>query len=173
MEKDEESKKSLDQALSAGDDWLRKQGVITDFSVNTIIAWVYLNFQKVQNVEMDVDRPKQQLFMRIYLGFWTLLLMTIFKQKDTFLDEVFNWLADYLPTYEVSVELKRWKGVTREKFVISKDPDTNPEEAPEVEGNIAQALQERKNKVSPEVDKEVLPVSLEADKAEPSGEEPA
>lgn len=149
MERDEETKKMLDQALSAGDDWLRKQGVITDFSINTIIAWVYLNFQKVENVEMDVDRPKQRIYMRIYLGFWTLVWMTFFRQKDQFIDTVFAWLTDYLPTYEVSVELKRWRGGSREKFTVDTGDDTSVvanDELSESEGNIAQALRDSKDR---------------------------
>ena len=150
MERDDESKKMLDQALSAGDDWLRKQGVITDFSINTIIAWVYLNFEKVENVELDVDRPKQRIYARIYLGFWTLLLMTLFRQKDELLDTIYNRLAEYLPTYEISVELKRWKGAKREKFSINpivSSPDDTDNELPEGEGNIAEALRARKTHI--------------------------
>lgn len=149
MERDEETKKMLDQALSAGDDWLRKQGVITDFSINTIIAWVYLNFQKVENVEMDVDRPKQQIYMRIYLGFWTLVWMTLFRQKDQFIDTVFAWLADYLPTYEVSVELKRWRGGSHEKFSVDTGNDASviaDDELSEGEGNVADAIRDYKSR---------------------------
>ena len=146
MERDDkDDKEMLDKALSAGDDWLRKQGVITDFSINTILAWIYLNFAKVENVEMDVDRPKQQIYVRVYLRFWTLFLMTIFRQKDEFLDLIFNWLAEYLPTYEISVELKRFRGGQRTKFSIEKDDaDSLIEIAPEPEGNIAEALKAKK-----------------------------
>ena len=150
MERDDkESKQMLDQALSAGDEWLRKQGVITDFSINTIITWVYVNFEKVENVEMDVDRPNQRLYVRLYLSFWTLFLMTIFRQKDAFLDVVFNWLTEYLPTYELSVELKRWRGGKREKFTVNSGDDASDDadKLPQNEGNIADALRERKNRV--------------------------
>lgn len=153
MERDEkEDKKMLDQALSAGDDWLRKQGVITDFSINTIIAWIYVNFQKVENVDMDVDRPNQQLYVRVYLRFWTLVFMTIFRQKDQFIDTIFAWLSEYLPTYELSVELRRWRGGKSEKFKVdsgSNDDaivDDGLSEPPE--GNIAQALRDRKNRAN-------------------------
>ena len=143
MADEQDDKKMLDQALSAGDDWLRKQGVITDFSINTILAWIYLNFAKVQNVEMEVDKPRQRLYVSVYLGFWTLLWMTLLRRKDDFLDLIFNWLAEYLPTYEISVELKRWKGGTRQMVSPEKEEE-KPEEAPEAEGNIAEALKAKR-----------------------------
>lgn len=138
---DAESKQMLGQALGAADDWLRKQGVLTDFSFNTILTWIYVNFEKVQNVELDVDRPQQRLYVRVYLTFWTLFWMTLFRRKDTFLDLIFNWLDEYLPTYQVSVELVRYRGQGR---ALAIDPGPTPEgELPEVTGNVAEALKQK------------------------------
>lgn len=144
MADEKDDSKQLDQALSAADDWLRKQGVITDFSFNTILAWFYLNFKKIQNIELDVDRPNQRLYVRVYLTFWTLFWMTLFRQKDRFLDQSFDFLQEYLPTFQVSVELARYRGVGR-KHVI--DPGPTPEsEVIEPQGNVAEALKDLKEK---------------------------
>lgn len=152
---DAESKQMLSQALGAADDWLRKQGVLTDFSFNTILTWLYVNFEKVQNVELDVDRPQQRLYVRVYLTFWTLFWMTLFRKKDTFLDLIFNWLSEYLPTYQVSVELVRYRGQGR---ALAIDPGPTPEsEKPEISGNIAAALQEKKQRLSQKEAKSEIP----------------
>lgn len=145
MEKDDESKEMLNQALSAGDDWLRKQGVITDFSVNTMIAWVYLNFEQVKNVEMDIDKPNQRLYVRLYLNFWTLVLMTLLRRRDVLLDTIFSWLSEYLPYYEISVELRRNRGGKNEKFIVAnRGSDGNDaDQLFEPEGNIADAIKAR------------------------------
>lgn len=134
----EETKVELDQAISAADDWLRKQGVVTDFSFNTILAWFYVNFSKIQNVELDVDRPQQQIFVRVYFSFWTLFWMTLFRQRDRFLDQSFDFLQEYLPTYEISIDLLRYRGIQRKNAV---DPGPTPEgEVIEPEGNVLDAI---------------------------------
>ena len=138
MADEQESKGQLDQALTAADDWLRKQGVVTDFSFNTILAWFYVNFEKIQNVELDVDRPKQQIVVRVYLSFWTLFFMTLFRQKDKFLDQSFDFLQEYLPTFNIQVDLVRYRGKTRKHAV---DPGPTPEgDKVEAEGNVLEAL---------------------------------
>ena len=144
MADEKDDKGQLDQALSAADDWLRKQGVVTDFSFNTILAWFYVNFEKIQNVELDVDRPKQQIVARVYLSFWTLFWMTLFRQKDRFLDQCFDFLQDYLPTFDVRVDLVRYRVKSR-KFAV--DPGPTPEgEKVESEGNVLEALRHIKEK---------------------------
>ncbi len=144
MADEKNDKTELGQALSAADDWLRKQGVVTDFSFNTILAWFYVNFEKIQNVELDVDRPKQQLVVRVYLTFWTLFWMTLFRQKDRFLDQSFDFLQEYLPTYEIQVDLVRYRGKTRK---LAIDPGPTPEgELVEPEGNVLEALKNIKEK---------------------------
>lgn len=105
-----EEKEMLKQALSAGDDWLRKQGVISDFSINTILVSTYVNFPQVRNVELDIDRTNQRLYMRVYCSIWSILLMIILRRRQKFVDALFDWLQEYLPTYQLSVELKRWRG---------------------------------------------------------------
>lgn len=144
MADEKDDKAELGDALSAADDWLRKQGVVTDFSFNTILAWFYVNFQKIQNVELDVDRPKQRIYVRVYLGFWTLFWMTLFRQKDRFLDQSFDFLQEYLPTFEIQVDLVRYRGKTRR---LAIDPGPIPEsEQVEPEGNVLEALKNLKNK---------------------------
>jgi hypothetical protein len=105
-----EDKEMLKQALSAGDDWLRKQGVISDFSINAILVSTYVNFPQVRNVELDIDRTNQRLYMRVYCSIWSILLMMILRRRQKFVDALFDWLQEYLPTYQLSVELKRWRG---------------------------------------------------------------
>jgi hypothetical protein len=142
MNQNDDSKEMLGQALGAADDWLRKQGVLTDFSFNTILAWLYVNFEKIQNVELDVDRPNQRIYIRIYLSFWTLVIMTILRRKDQFLDLIFGWLSDYVPTYQVEVRLLRYKGPGRLKSI---DLGPTPEaELPEESGNVIEALKAKK-----------------------------
>lgn len=144
MADEKDDKQQLNQALSAADDWLRKQGVVTDFSFNTILAFFYVNFDKIQNVELDVDRPQQRIYVRVYLTFWTLFWMTIFRQKDKFLDQSFDFLNEYLPTFEISVELLRYRGIGRKHAI---DPGPTPEgEQVEAEGNVIEALKAVKEK---------------------------
>lgn len=144
MADEKEDKAELGQALSAADDWLRKQGVVTDFSFNTILAWFYVNFPKIQNVELDVDRPKQRIYVRVYLGFWTLFWMTLLRQKDRFLDQSFDFLQEYLPSFEIQVDLMRYRGKVRRQAI---DPGPTPEnELPEPEGNVLEALNNVKKK---------------------------
>jgi hypothetical protein len=105
-----EDKEMIRHALAAGDDWLRKQGIISDFSINTIIVSTYINFPQVRNVEIDIDRTEQKLYMRVYCSIWSILLMILLGKRDKFIDSLFDWLQEYLPTYQLSVELRRWRG---------------------------------------------------------------
>lgn len=146
MADEKDDKGQLDQALSAADDWLRKQGVVTDFSFNTILAWFYVNFEKIQNVELDVDRPKQRIIVRVYLSFWTLFFMTLFRQRDRFLDQCFDFMQEYLPTYEIQIDLVRFRGKSRR---LAIDPGPTPEnELPDSEGNVLDALRNIRDKKS-------------------------
>lgn len=135
-----EELQELNQVLLSGDEWLRKQGIISDFSINTIIVWINLNFPKVKNVEIDVDKSNQRLYLRVYLSFWTLLFMTLFRRKDRFLDLVFNWLTEYVPLYETSIELKRWKN--QHQLIVDKKPIEKGAED-EIECSVAQALKDK------------------------------
>lgn len=136
MERDEESKQLLDQAFAAGDDWLRKQGVVSDFTLNTIIVFVYSNFPQIKNVDIDLDKQNNRIYIKLYASVWTILAWMLFRQRQKLIDLVFNWVKDYIPTYKVSVELRRSTGRREDEIKkLNSSGDTDDgDDLPELEG---------------------------------------
>lgn len=135
MERDDETKKLLDGAFSAGDDWLRQHGVVTDFTINTIIVFVYSNFPQIKNVDIDLDKQASRIYLRVYASTWRILFWMLLGQRQKVIDLIFNWVREYLPKYKVSVELRR-STERREDEIKNLNPsgDDDGDDLPELEG---------------------------------------
>jgi hypothetical protein len=144
MERDEESKQLLDQAFSAGDDWLRKQGVVTNFTLNTIIVFVYSNFPQIKNVDIDLDKQNNRIYIKLYASLWMILLWMLLRRRQKLIDLVFNWVQEYIPMYKISVELRR-STIRREDEIKQLNPSRDTDDGddlPELEGvaNLSNAI---------------------------------
>jgi hypothetical protein len=143
MERDDEAKRLLDQAFSAGDDWMRKHGVVTEFTLNTIIAFVYINFPNIKNVDIDLDRRGSKIYIYLHASIWRILLWILLGRRERVVDSVFDWVREYLPTYKVFVELRRSKGRREDEIKnLNNAGDDNGADLPELESvaNISRAI---------------------------------
>ncbi len=108
-----DSKKELElfnQVITEGDTWLREHGIVGDVAHNTVVTNVYVMFPQVKYVDYLIDTNAKVMDMYVYIGFWRLLFMTIFGKSKSMVDELFYLTSDYMKTYEVRVNLRRFKG---------------------------------------------------------------
>lgn len=151
MERDDEAKRLLDQVFSAGDDWMRKNGVVTEFTLNTIIAFIYINFPKIKNVDIDLDRRGSKIYIYLYASIWQILLWIVLGRREKIVDLIFDWVRDYIPTYKVLVQLRRSKG-RREDEIKGLNNDDVGVDLPELESsaNISRAIRLNEAPLYPE-----------------------
>lgn len=95
------------KAVEEGDEWLLQQGIISDVSKNTIISNVYVKYPRVKYMEFDLDQEQRIIDMTVYLGFWSLLFMTIFGRVNKLIDNLFADLDMYLRgNYQIRVKAR-------------------------------------------------------------------
>jgi len=98
------------KAIAEGDEWLLQNGVISDVSKNTIITNIYAQYPRVRLLDFDLDEDERILDMRLYVPFWTLLFITIFRKRQKLLDDVFHNLEEYLRgQFQIRVQIERLK----------------------------------------------------------------
>lgn len=106
---DDQNRELFQKAIAEGDEWLLEQGVVSDVSKNTIISNIYVKYKRVKFLDFDLDERERIIDMRLYVGFWTLLLMTIFGRARPLLDNVFSDLDAYLKGhYQIRVTIQRF-----------------------------------------------------------------
>lgn len=99
----------LTSLFTNGDAWLRKFGVVDNpVAHNNMILNLRMNFPKAMGVEYYLPKNPEDRRIRVvlYFSFWRLL----FCKKDQLIDAVIDLVKEYLHDYDVSVELRRWKG---------------------------------------------------------------
>ena len=104
----------LEQIFAAGDAWLTKYGVVSPIMHNNIILNLYMHFPKVKYVEYFLyPNATRKIHVVMHYRFIDLL----FRNKEKIIDEVIELLKEYLYDYEITVELKRFKGGNRNEKV--------------------------------------------------------
>lgn len=112
MEDDKKTSDSLAEIFASGEAWLRKYGIVSSIAHNSIVSNLYVNFPKVRYLEYFIpdDSSKRRVWVILYVPTWKLL----FTKKERMIDEVIDFLREYLDGYDIKVELKRYKkGVER------------------------------------------------------------
>lgn len=107
MKENENNVEELAQVIAAGDAWLRQYGVLSAIHHNAIVANLYVRFPKVRYLEyfLPPHGSSRKVWIRLYVPFWKLL----FLRRDRMMDEVIDFLREYLSDYDIQVELKRYK----------------------------------------------------------------
>lgn len=108
-----DNKKDLElfnQVITEGDQWLREHGIVNDMSHNTVVTNIYVMFPQVKYVDYLIDTNNKIMDLYVYVGFWRLLFMTIFGKSQALVNELFSLTSNYMKTYEVRVNLRRFKG---------------------------------------------------------------
>jgi len=98
---------SLDQLFAAGDAWLRKYGMVTGIAHNAIVMNLYVAFPKVKYLEyfLPESTENRKVWVILYVPLWRLLFMN----RDKMVEDVIFFLREYLDSYDIRVELKRYK----------------------------------------------------------------
>lgn len=113
---DEDKRKSLEMlqnALAEGDQWLLQSGYVSDLTHNTLITGAYVAYPEVQYVEYNMS-PKESeekwIDMRLYIGFWRLVWITLTGRRNEILDDCFFNVSEYLKNFAVRVSIKLYRG---------------------------------------------------------------
>lgn len=116
MEDDKKTVEHLDQLFAAGDAWLRKFGLVTAIAHNSIVANLYVNFPKIRYLEYFL--PRDSTTRKVWVVLYVPLHRLIFTSRDNLIDEVIQFLREYLDGYDIQVQLKRYKkGIERSNEV--------------------------------------------------------
>lgn len=113
---DEQKRKDLEMlqsAIAEGDKWLLDQGVVSDLTHNALITGVYVSYPEVRYVEYDMSNPQAEdkwIDMRLYVGFWRLIWISLNKRKNFIIDDCFFNVSEYLKNYSVRITLKLYRG---------------------------------------------------------------
>ena len=104
--------KELHQVISAGEYWLRKHGMVSPLMHNNIVLNLRTKFSKIKQLEyfLPIDPNQRELKLVIYISLWT----KIFSNVNKLIADVIATLEDYLSNYEITVEVKRFKGTITE-----------------------------------------------------------
>ena len=112
MEDDKKVVENLEQVFAAGDAWLRRYGIVSPIAHNSIVLNLYSAFPKARYIDyfLPRDMTQRKVWVRLHVPFWKLL----FCNRDRLIDNVIDFLREYLHEYDIQVELKRYKrGVER------------------------------------------------------------
>lgn len=125
---------SLDQLFAAGDAWLRKYGMVTSIAHNAIVANLYVNFPKAKYVDyfLPKDSAHRKVWVRLHVPFWKL----VFTNKDKMIDQVIDFLREYLTDYDIQVELKRYRKGVEKSDEVPKEAITHVLPEPVVEPDV-------------------------------------
>lgn len=109
----------LDQLFAAGDAWLRKFGIVSPIAHNAVVLNLYAAFPKVKYLEyfLPEDGSRRKVWVILYVP----LLKLLFVNRNKMVDDVIEFLKEYLHDYDIQVELKRYKkGIERSNEVPGK-----------------------------------------------------
>ena len=97
----------LNQVISAGMSWLQKYGIISSVSHNNIVLNIYSAFPKVRYLEyfLPEDTSRRKVWIVLYVPLWKL----IFINRERMVDDVVDFLREYLDNYDIHVQLRRYK----------------------------------------------------------------
>ena len=110
MTQDVTDKNHLAKALLEADEWTRQYGIMTNYTHDSIIVNTHANFPKVKYIEYMVDPEEQKMDLIVYLGFWTLFFMFIFRRHKKFIDAITDFVSEYIHTYSIQTYVKRHTG---------------------------------------------------------------
>lgn len=117
----DDSVSELEQVISAGTAWLTKYGVVGPIMHNNIILNLYVAFPKARYIEyfLSKDTENKKVLVVLHVPMWSLL----FTNKSRLIDNVIDFLREYLDNYEITVELKRYRKGVEKSNEIPKSAD--------------------------------------------------
>lgn len=92
------------QFIAMADQWLREQGIISDYAKNAIIINLYTNFPKAQMVEFYLDQEEKMIEVHLHFKLWHWL----FARNTTLTDRTTSLIKQYLPDFKITAEKRRY-----------------------------------------------------------------
>ena len=97
--------------VQEGDEWVRGLGLVTDAHKN-IIVHVMATLPRVEDYDVYIDPNEQRIEVVLYIK--SSFLNLFFNREPKAIKEAYEFLTAYLPTYEVTVRAKRFRGDSNE-----------------------------------------------------------
>lgn len=96
---------STEEFYRAGDEWLRKSGVITDIHHNALILNFYVHFPRAKYLEYFMNQEDKQIELYLHYGFFA----RQFVNHERLQQKAQDLLKAYLPDYSITVTLQPYR----------------------------------------------------------------
>lgn len=105
-------KDKLMRIVQDGDEWVRNMGIVTDAHKNILVHYISV-LPRVMDHDIYLDTEQQRLTVILHIK--SSILDLIRKKEPVAIEEAYNFLTAYLPTYQVTVKSIRYKEIKDEE----------------------------------------------------------